>query len=34
VAILVGIVILLCLHFFYMPLNVLYFVILNRLGLS
>lgn len=33
-AIVVGIVLLPCLHFFYMPLNVLYFVILNRLGFS
>jgi polysaccharide biosynthesis transport protein len=33
-AIVVGIVLLLCLHFFYMPFNVLYFVILNKLGFS
>ena len=33
-AIVVGIVLLLCLHFFYTPLNVLYFVILNKLGFS
>lgn len=31
---LAGIVIVMCIHFFYMPLNVLYFVILNKLGLS
>jgi hypothetical protein len=30
----VGIVLLLCLHFLYTPLNVLYFVILNKLGFS
>ncbi|MDG2047833.1 MAG: Wzz/FepE/Etk N-terminal domain-containing protein [Halioglobus sp.] len=29
-----GIVILACIHFFYMPLNVLYFVIFNKLGFS
>ena len=33
-AIVVGIVLLLCLHFFYTPLNVLYFVILNKLGFN
>jgi succinoglycan biosynthesis transport protein ExoP len=33
-AIVVGIVLLLCLHFLYTPLNVLYFVILNKLGFS
>jgi succinoglycan biosynthesis transport protein ExoP len=33
-AIVAGIVLLLCLHFFYTPLNVLYFVILNKLGFS
>ena len=33
-AIVVGIVLLLYLHFFYTPLNVLYFVILNKLGFS
>ena len=29
-----SIVVLLCVHFFYAPLNILYFVILNKLGLS
>ena len=33
-AIVVGILLLLCLHFFYTPLNVLYFVILNKLGFN
>ena len=33
-AIVVGIVLLLCLHFFYTPLNILYFVILNKLGFN
>ncbi len=30
----VGVVLVLCVHFFYLPLNILYFVILNKLGLS
>ena len=33
-AIVVGIVLLLYLHFFYTPLNILYFVILNKLGFN